>query len=260
MKHQPLNKLLRSLVALPLALWVGSASAMPLALSTFDPGENFDGWTGVECVNPGLCPLFGEVGSLAADKFFHDTADPKPGEPGIGYLEIEDPLSGTTGLYNAPAKFTDALAPGTVLNYDMKIFGGEFDNGTSDDVPILYIQSTSAAVGLLYVVTESDLPIGSWFEMTVPIVPNGDPLAGAGAWFGFTDSGLSPTPDDGTAFAATFGGAGTILRILGELTKDDLDIDGTRLDNVSLSAIPIPAALPMMLSAIGMFGLWRRKA
>ena len=239
---------------------VGAVNAMTLAESTFDPGADFDGWTGVECINAGLCPLTGEVGPLAANKFFHDDSDPQAFEAGPGYLEIEDPNSGSTGLYNAPSKFTSAIGPGTILEYDMKIFGGSFDNGASTDVPILYIQSTSAAVGLLYVVQESDVPIGDWFQMAVPIVANGDPLAGPGEWFGFSDSGLSPIADDGTAFDATFAGPDTILRILGELTKDDLDIDGTRIDNIRLTAVPIPAAFPMMLSALAAFGVWRRKA
>ncbi|MGR8949483.1 MAG: hypothetical protein ACU84Q_15665, partial [Gammaproteobacteria bacterium] len=57
-----------------LAFCAGSANAgaVVLAESTFDPGTGTDGWSGVECTNPGLCPVFGEVGALAPGDFFHN--------------------------------------------------------------------------------------------------------------------------------------------------------------------------------------------
>lgn len=249
-------------LAITLIFGFGSANATTLAESTFDPGMDFDGWTGVECGNPGLCPLIisGELGPLPASEFFHDTTDPQPFEAGAGYLEIVDPSSGTTGLYDAPSEFTSVLAPGTALEFDLKINGGSYDNGGSGLVPLFYVESLGTGTGALYAVPEAAAPIGPWLEFNIPIVPNGDPLAGPGFWFGFTPTALDfGSPDDGTAFGVAFGGD-IILRIFGELTKDAPDADGTQLDNVRITVVPVPAALPMMLSALAAFGVWRRRS
>ncbi|MGR8950483.1 MAG: PEP-CTERM sorting domain-containing protein, partial [Gammaproteobacteria bacterium] len=186
--------------------------------------------------------------------------DPQTFEAGDGHLKIIDPSSGTTGLYDAPSKFSSAIAPGTVLELDFKVFGGSYDNAGTGLVPLFYVERAGTSAGALYSLPEAAIPIGTWLEFSIPIVPNGDALAGPGAWFGFTGGGLSLTPDDGTAFDFAFGGTNPVLRIFGELTKDAPDADGTQLDNVRLSAVPVPAALPMMLSALAAFGLWRRKA
>ncbi|MEM7469531.1 MAG: hypothetical protein AAF387_22000, partial [Pseudomonadota bacterium] len=92
-----IKRLMSFVVASVFFVWVGSAQAIVLAESIFDPGMDFDGWTGVECTNPGICPVDGDVGPLDPSKFFHDDSDPQGFEPGIGYLEIVDPDGGTTG-------------------------------------------------------------------------------------------------------------------------------------------------------------------
>ena len=257
------------LAAISLALLSTSAFAVVLAESTFEPLGDLDGWTGVECDNPGLCsvpllgpPVVGE-GPLDGMEFFHATDDPQPFESGAGYLEIVDPGSLTTGLYNAPSEFTSAIAPGTVLELDFKVngVGGSYDNGaTGGLVPLLYIENADdAGTGVVYLLPETEIPIGVWLEFAIPIVPNDDPAAGPGDWFAFGGGSLTAVADGGMGFEDTFLGSDTILRIWGELTKDAADEDGTQLDNVRLTAVPVPAALPLLLSALGVFGLWRRK-
>ena len=256
----------RSATAVSLILLSSSAFALTLAESTFDPGMNFDGWTGVECENPGLCPIdFNPAinipeGPLGAPDFVHASSDPQTFEPGDGYLEIIDPGSDSTGLYDAPSAFTTMIAPGTTLELDFKVngVGGSYDN---DDlfglVPLFYIENTTAGVGIAYLLPEAAIPIGTWLEFSIPIVANG-PGTGPGTWFAFGAPGIGE--DNGTGFSTVFAGGDITLRIWGELTKDAADADGTQLDNVRLTAVPVPAALPMMLGALGVFGLWRRKS
>ncbi|MEM7466091.1 MAG: hypothetical protein AAF387_04335, partial [Pseudomonadota bacterium] len=102
------------------------------------------------------------------------------------------------------------------------------------------------------------LPFGSWERHMFPIVPNGDAEAGPGTWFAFGGGSLIGA-DDGTGFDAAFAGPSTRLRIWGELTKDAPEADGSQLDNVRITVVPVPAALPMMLSAIAGFLAWRRR-
>ena len=264
-KTSKINFSVKSAAAmLGLLLSTSATHAITLAESTFDPGADFDGWTGVECSNPGLCPVDGGGGPLAGDKFFHDSLDGQPFEAGAGNLEIVDPASGTTGLYNAPSPFTSAIAPGTVLELDFKVngIGGGYDNDGTGVVPLFYVEDSAIGAGAVYLLPEAAIPIGPWLEYSIPIVPNGDPAAGPGQWFAFGGGNLSPIPDDGTGFGFAFGGdsGNRVLRIWGELTKDADDADGTQLDNVRITVVPIPAALPMMISALAAFGLWRRKA
>ena len=244
-------------LAVGLLLTTSATNAMTLAESTFDPGMELDGWTGFECSNPGLCPLITVTeGPLSIG---HSVADPQPFETGDGHLTIIDPSGGSTGLYNAPGEFTSVIAPGTVLEMDFKVIGTSYDNAGTGLVPLFYLDNGSG-VGALYAVDETDIPVNTWLEFNVPIVENGDPMAGSGTWFGFTPTALDfGTPDDGTGFAAAFAGGDPILRIFGELTIDRPEADGTLLDNVRITVVPIPAALPMMISALAAFGLWRRK-
>lgn len=101
-----------------------------LAESTFDGGgADFDGWTAFECGNPGACPHPAITeGPLPVGAKFHHLASGGPAGVGDGNLEIIDPMSGSTGLFNAPGKFTSVLAPGLWFSFDQKITGPEFDN------------------------------------------------------------------------------------------------------------------------------------
>ncbi len=240
-----------------------SAAGVILAESTFDPGSpNFDTWTAVQCNNPGVCPLFGGEAALVAGgaKFFHNAAGGSPFGPfpGAGNLETIDPDDDTAALFNAPGKFTSVIAAGQTLSFDYKINGTEFDNDDPgnpfpDLVPLLYLQNGGAV--MVYAVPEllATLTLGLWFEWDIPLVPNGPMHTGPGAWF------TALGPDDGTTFAAVFGGGEPVLRIWGELTKDVLEADGVQLDNVQLTVIPVPAALPMMLAGLVAVGAAARR-
>ena len=84
-----------------------------IALSDFDSGVgNFDGWTGLSCVNPGICALASSPLGLS-----HFTTK---GVNNSGYIEATDPNSGTgaTLLYGI-TEFPDEI--GTWKHYGFTI-------------------------------------------------------------------------------------------------------------------------------------------
>ena len=251
-----------------LLLLLGStASAGAVGIeSTFDPGTGADGWEAIVCDNPG-CPFSAETGSLVFPSalFGHDLADPQPFEPGAGHLFMVDPGSDDTGMYEAPSAFGDALSgPGAVLEIDIYVdsgLDGEYDTGdTLGLVPLFYIENVAASAGVIYGLPVAAMPLDTWLSFDIPLVPNGDPSAGPGLWAGFSGGGVGLDDPAGTALGIALGAApgDTIFRIWGELTNDSADLDGTSLDNVRITVIPVPAALPMLLSAVAAFGFWRR--
>ena len=265
-KALKLNLSLKSVAVIIGSLFFAAeASAMTAIESTFDPGTGPDGWTAVVCGNPG-CPLGAETGALAFDtaKFGRDLVDPQPFESGDGHLFMVDPGSDETGMYEAPAAFADALSgPGAVLEIDIFVDSGSdgsYDTSeTAGLVPLFYIESGAAGGGVVYLLPVASITLDTWHSFDIPMAPSGGP----GTWFAFGGGLPGPSEDvTGAALtAALSGGDGDrALRIWGELTNDTADEDGTSLDNVRITVVPIPAALPMMLSALAAFGLWRRKS
>lgn len=234
-----------------------------LASSDFDNGvDDFDGWTAHECGNFGLCPIpvAGIGGDLGPETpggttFFHETDQGNPG----GNLHATDPAPGSTVLFNAPGKFLSNLTQGTTLSFDMFIDGTEYDD-PGLGIPLFYVYNDSDI--MLYAVDEADAPLGQWLSFSIDIQPNAAAASGPGSWLTLSGSG---TPIDGdAAFNNIFGNGGlaTELRFWGELTKDKPEgVDGVLLDNVVITApVPVPAALPLMLSALAGIGFARRRA
>ena len=225
-----------------------------LASSDFDGAGNFDGWTAHECGNFGLCPINfpgvgGDKGAIGSPFFFHETDQGNPG----GNLHGTDPDEDSTVLFNAPGKFLTNLTQGTTLSFDMFIDGPTYDD-PSNGVPLFYVSNGSDTI--LYGVDVADAPLGQWLSFSVDIQPNAAGGSGPGSW-----STLSPTLqqiDGDVAFDNIFGNGGlaTELRFWGELTVDGPEgEDGVLLDNVVITApVPVPAALPLMLSALAGFG------
>ena len=215
------------IVAMVVAALTLATNSYADLLWTFDPGENFDGWTAMEVNNPGT-PFFGDVGSLApgGDKFFHDTADPSDIEPlpNLGYLEIIDPDAATTGLLVAPMELTTVLAPGQDLLFDLKINGLEFDNDDAGPlqnlVPLFHI--SNAALTIIYAVPEGDINLNEWQRWDIPLGPTNGPGVDPGFWVAQDNSTGAAGIDDGTAFGLVLGGIDPLgVRIWGESTIDD---------------------------------------
>ncbi len=238
---------IRSVVAFLVTSVVVTAHAA-IAESDFEISVNnpdgFDGWTGWFCPNPGVCVL---SRSPLGAKFRHDATDGNPG----GWIVAEDPGSSTAARFFAPDKFTDNLnittsnvvANRRVLSFDaiaIDVHGsGVFDSPTA---PVVVLEGADRAL-VYFAPVPSE---GAWTTFSVPMFD--DPLDGAlnEAWDIVTLAGQADASE------ADFLNFGPILRlsIIGEWLNDDPDVDLGGLDNVTLSAVPLPAALPLFSFAV----------
>ncbi|MGH8597447.1 MAG: hypothetical protein ACREXT_12385, partial [Gammaproteobacteria bacterium] len=157
-------------------------------------------------------------------------------------IRTRDPSSSTAGRAVPPAKFSDNYALGQTLSFDALVEknGGDgiYDPAAGGRAPLVTIE---APAGTLVFVT-SDLPIidGPWKHYDVPL--SDDP-----AWI--IVEGITPRALTAGEFDSVFGTM-TRLTIISEWLKDTPDLDTGGLDNVTLSAIPVPAALPLLISAL----------
>ncbi|HMM74786.1 MAG TPA: hypothetical protein PJ986_03685 [Gammaproteobacteria bacterium] len=217
------------------ALGTGPAQAA-IAVAGFD--DDAAGWTGLACPNPGVCAL-----GSAPLTVEHLAAGGNPG----GYIRTRDPSSSTAGRVAPPDAFASLLAEGQTLSFDALVErnGGDgfYDSATA---PLVTIETPSGTL----VYATSDLPIidGDWKHYDVPLFE--DP-----AWQLATSSVRALAPGEFTTLFATR----TRLTIISEWLKDSADLDTGGLDNVTLSAVPLPGALLLMSSAVLAIGLRRRR-
>jgi hypothetical protein len=217
-----------------------NAQATIIAVSDFE--TNADGWQGLACPNPGLCAV--STTTLTVEHL------PAGGNPN-GYIRTQDPSSVKAGRALPPAKFSDNYALGQIISFDVRVetnggTGGIFDTGAFGKAPLVTIESGGST--LVYGTADFPTIDGGWKHYDVPL--SDDP-----AWLIF----------DGTLralgageFATVFGGR-TRLTIISEWLKDNESLDTGGLDNVMLTAVPIPAALPLLLSALGGLGFTKRR-
>ena len=221
---------------------LSNAAAFVVAESTFD--TNAESWTGLACLNPGLC-AFGNVG--LAVQHLADGGNPD------GYIRTQDPGSSTAGRLLPPTSFSSSFALGQTLSFDVRVErnggDGEYSAGTlTSGAPLVAIES-----GFLTLVFGSnDFPEidGGWKHYDVP-------FAEGPGWVVFDGNlgklrALEPGEFD-TAFVGM-----TRLTIISEWLDDSQDLDTGGLDNVRLSAVSVPAALPLALSAFGLLAAFRR--
>ncbi len=218
------------------------AAAFVVTENTFD--TNAEAWTALACLNPGLC-AFGNA-ALAVQHL------PDGGNPG-GYIRTTDPNSDTAGRLLPPASFSSNFALGQTLSFDARVErnggDGEYSTGSvTNGAPLVAVESGS----LTLVFGTFDFPEidGGWKHYDVP-------FADGPGWLVFdgtlgTLRALAPGEFD-TAFSGM-----TRLTIISEWLDDSEDLDTGGLDNVRLSAVPVPAALPLALSAFGLLAAYRR--
>lgn len=218
-------------------LGAGPTHAAVVAVASFD--ADLEGWTALACPNPGFCAL-----SSAPLTLEHRASGGNPG----GYIRAQDPSSSTAGRAAPPAAFSSLLAFGQTLSFDALVErnGGDgvYDSSTA---PLVTIETPG---GTLVFATDV-LPTidGGWQHYEVP-------LFDAAGWVLVTNS---VRPLAAGEFASLFE-TRTRLSLIAEWLKDSADLDTGGLDNITLSAVPLPAALPLFACAIGIAALRGRSA
>ena len=234
------------------------AAGVVIAQSHFDGGQDdFDGWVAISCPNDEVCANpAGEFDFVdGVDKFVHLTTG---GDGNSGHIRSEDPDSDNAARLKAPSKFSDNLALGQTLSL-WTIITDPSDTGSPDVpvAPLVYIQG--AGKTLVYGVPVPAEDVGVSHIVPIEDTP-GDTNTFLG-WFTITGTTLNTlgalNPGD---FGAVLADPNKQLSIIGEWLNDSPDEDRGGLDSVVLSApVPVPAALPLMLSALAGFGFAARR-
>lgn len=230
---------LRRLRAAPVlflvALGAGPAHAAVVVVG-FD--DDAAGWTGLACPNPGVCAL----GSVPLAIEYRATG----GNPG-GYIRTRDPSSSTAGRVAPPDAFASLLAEGQMLSFDVLVERNGGDGAyDSDTAPLVTIETPSGT--LVYATSELPTIDGDWKHYDVPLFEDA-------GWQLATSSLRDLAPGEFATLFATR----TRLTLISEWLNDSEDLDTSGLDNVTLSAVPVPGALLLMSSAVLAIGLHRRR-
>ena len=228
---------IRAMVVVGLFGLATTAQAAVVASSSFT--ADAEGWTGLSCPNPGVCALGADP--LAVQ---HLVAGGNPG----GYIRTKDPSNTHAGRVTPPSTFSSNFALGQILSFDVLVEknGGDgvFDATLA---PLVTIESASGT--LVYGTTDFPIIDGPWKHYEVPFAadPNWSIFAGGAL------RALLPGEFD-TAF-----GIQTRLTIISEWLKDSTAVDTGGLDNVVLSTVPVPAALPLFVTALCGLGIKRKR-
>jgi len=230
-----------------------SAAAGAFVSSDFDADYGAgltDGWVGIECPNPGfVCG----TDLLGPGDFSHQALGGSSGINPDGFIKSTDPGSGTAARIFAPAKFNDALQTGRRLTFDLVIFPDP-NGGTQIDLippPILSV----AGNGMLLVYLGPIPGFNTWTSYDVLLGDTGNAFGGEDSWFGW--AGDAPFEVTNTMFDSVFADPNVRLSVTGEFIDDGENLfDSVGLDDVNL--VPVPAALPLLFSALACLGFARR--
>lgn len=156
---------------------------------------------------------------------------PTGGNPG-GHIEADDSVSGGIWYFQAPSKFLGDFsgAYGELLQFDLKQTGSG-SQISRDDVIL-----NGGGIQLTLDTLANPLPVGEWVSYSVR-------LDDSEAWM---NGGAAATAADLLVVLSSL----DRLRIRGEYINGS---DTGRLDNVSVSVVPIPAAVYFLGS--GLLGL-----
>jgi len=231
-------------------------TSITAAMTSFTFDADNEGWAVLDYTGGRL--FTGEVGGPAGIT--------PMGNPG-GAIIADDPNADEGARFSAPTPFIGNASSlvGANLTFDLTVLLNFVPNTytLSRALGLVYIENDTSGDGLLYT---GALPDDGWTTYSVTIGPNAAPLTLS------PEAGLGglPVPDEGfwayipdtSAIGAAFvdptamhfsdvlGGV-TRFTITGEVLDGPSEI--LALDNVHLTLVPIPAALPLLLSAL--FGL-----
>lgn len=158
-----------------------------------------------------------------------------------GHIQAADRVAGGVWYFQAPAKFygDKSGAYNQLLTYDLKQTG----SGSQFDAYDVLLKGAGIELRLGESETSNPLPVGSWVSYSISLNESG--------WF---KGGVAATQADMMTVLASL----DTLRIRGEYISGS---DTGRLDNVSLTAVPVPAAAWLFASGlIGLSGLARRRS
>jgi hypothetical protein len=150
------------------------------------------------------------------------------GNPG-GHIEADDSVAGGVWYFDAPAKFLGGLpgAYGGTLSFDLR------QTGSGSQFQAADVILNGAGLELRIDAGPNPLPVGTWVSYSLA-------LTEAAGW---TNGGAAASQSDLLAVL----GALDRLRIRGEFISGS---DTGRLDNVALSAVPLPAAAWLLGPAV----------
>lgn len=212
--------------------------------SDFETG--IDGWLGYSCPNPGNCTGL-SPGGVAVNHVLGGGSPIGGGAPETGnnYIDTVDPGEDFAARVEPnPTKYGSLYAVGVTLSFDALVRsnggGGVYDFGNFG--PVAPLVAVESPLGMLVYAT-SDLPEidGPWKHYSVPLV-NG------AAWFLATNQGFANSTVEQFALAI---GNMTRLTLISEWLKEVQEIDTGGIDNFQV--VPIPAALPLLGSAMLLF-------
>jgi len=227
-------RILAAVVAIGASTLAGWAQAA--VVSSFD--DDNDGWITLVVSNDGSAILGGSPS-------VHVAAGGNPG----GHLLALDPGDETATRFAAPAKFlgNQAVYLGGTLSFDLALTPAS--TPISPVPALVVIMNETAGIALGFVGLES--PPTSFAPYTVTLAADGV------SWRAFVpgNPGINVAATS-AHFDVVFAGI-THLSLTGEFL-DSID-DAVSLDNVALTAVPLPATLPMLSLAMLAGGLWGQR-
>ena len=172
-----------------------------------------------------------------------------------GYIAAADPGDEVAARFSAPAPFlgNQLNLIGTVLSFDATVnISGPVCCGPR--VPGLIAMENSAKNRMLAFVGTPVPAAGVWTHYDVTLAANALAAGAAGSWLAYPIGPLQPIKATAQDFLDVFENI-TRLTITGEYIDGLEDIAG--IDNVH--AVPVPAAMPLLFSALLGLAAARRK-
>ena len=206
-------------------------------VSSFD--DDNEGWITLVVSNDGSAILGGAPA-------VHVAAGGNPG----GHLLALDPGDETAARFAAPAKFLGDQSAylGGTLSFDLAL-SPEAPTPIAPVPALVVIMNETAGIALGFVGLAS--PPSSFAPYAIALSADGV------AWRAFVPGNPGANVAATSAhFDAVFADI-THLSITGEFL-DSID-DAVSLDNVALTAVPLPGALPLLSLAVLVGGLWGRR-
>lgn len=230
------------------ALVIMGASLSTNAMVVHDFSTDAQGWHVLTYDNPGT---FQSDDGIAP----YDANFGNPSPAGNGSISATDPGDDLAARWGAPASIIAALEIGGSISFDIIIKANPGDSSLPAVPGLLLIEGAGKSLGYT-----GALPTATgWTTYNISLNANALATQQIGFWANIdpTDPSNLNTPASAGDFIDVFAGI-TRVSITGEVTNGTDDT--LALDNVVVTApVPVPAALPLFLSAMAAFGFLARR-